>query len=126
MKPLVTMREALDSSDLFGRVFAGESWAKWRVWLIALMGEELTDEERVVFTGITGRDREPLERVEEAWAICGRRSESHAGGERRRQGGITKRFAVFATVGDRCFASGCEFFALLAGTGCYPVSASSI
>jgi hypothetical protein len=68
------MREALDSSDLFGRVFAGESWAKWRVWLIALMGEELTDEERVVFTGITGRDREPLERVEEAWAICGRRS----------------------------------------------------
>ncbi len=73
MKPLVTMRRALEDPDLFGALLPGESWASWRVLLIALMGEPLTDDERETFAALTGREKEPLERVEEFWAIIGRR-----------------------------------------------------
>jgi hypothetical protein len=41
--------------------------------LIALNGEKLTDAERVVFTKLTGREREPLQRCEEFWGVIGRR-----------------------------------------------------
>ncbi len=74
MKPLVTMRKALEDPDIFGKVFAGDSWAKWRVLLIAIMGEELTEAERMVFQELTEREREPLAPVEEFWGIIGRRS----------------------------------------------------
>jgi hypothetical protein len=74
MKPLVSMRAALADQQLFGTIFAGESWAGWRVLLIAIVGEELTTDERIVFEGLTGRQREPLEPVEEFWGIIGRRS----------------------------------------------------
>jgi hypothetical protein len=52
----------------------GGSWAKWRVLLIAAMGEELNSNERAIFMALTGRERGPLNRVEELWAIMGRRS----------------------------------------------------
>ena len=42
--------------------------------LIAICGETLTDDERVVFESLTGRPREPARRIDEAWAVCGRRS----------------------------------------------------
>ncbi len=74
MKKLMPMRAALESPDIFGKVFAGESWAKWRVLLIAIFGEELTAAERVVFKALTDREREPLEPVDEAWNVVGRRS----------------------------------------------------
>ncbi len=74
MTPLVTMRAALGDPDLFGAVLAGESWAAWRVLLIAMVGEELTVEERIVFQALTGREREPLGWIEEFWGIIGRRS----------------------------------------------------
>ncbi|GLR54341.1 hypothetical protein KYK30_32065 [Shinella yambaruensis] len=73
MKPLVTMREALEDPQLLGGAIPGESWALWRVLLIAAMGEALTDDERVLFHSVTGRSSEPLERVDEIWAIVGRR-----------------------------------------------------
>jgi hypothetical protein len=73
MKKLVTMREALAEPDLFGSILAGDSWLPWRVLLIAMFGEKLTDDERAVFTELTGRVVEPLEPVEEFWAIVGRR-----------------------------------------------------
>ncbi len=73
LRKLVTMREALDDLGYFGRLLAGDSWAAWRVLLIAICGEELTDGEREVFKARTGREREPLEMVEEFWAIIGRR-----------------------------------------------------
>jgi hypothetical protein len=69
LRPLVSMRAALGDPDLFGRVFAGESWAAWRVLLIAAMGEMLIDEERAVFESLTGRPQEPAQRVDEAWGI---------------------------------------------------------
>ncbi|MDE3176813.1 MAG: hypothetical protein KGM15_11990 [Pseudomonadota bacterium] len=48
------------------------------------MGEELTEGERAVFEDLTGREREPLSRVDELWAIIGRR------------GGKTRAAAVLA------------------------------
>jgi len=73
MKPLVSIRSALEDPQLLGNALAGDSWAVWRVILIAGLGEELTDEERVLFREVTGREKEPMERVDELWAIVGRR-----------------------------------------------------
>jgi hypothetical protein len=74
VKPLVSMRRALEDPQLLGSVFDGESWSKWRVLLIAAVGEPLTDSERSVFQALTGREREPLEFSEEIWLIVGRRA----------------------------------------------------
>jgi hypothetical protein len=73
MKPTVTLRRALTDPGLLGSILAGESWSAWRALLIASMGEPLNDAERATFTKLTGREREPLQRVEELWAIVGRR-----------------------------------------------------
>ncbi|RUX70684.1 hypothetical protein EN990_30975 [Mesorhizobium sp. M7A.F.Ca.US.005.03.1.1] len=73
MKPIISMREALADPDLFGTILTGDSWLPWRVMLIALMGEPLTAEERVIFTALTQREHEPLSPVEEFWGIVGRR-----------------------------------------------------
>jgi hypothetical protein len=72
-RPLVTMRAALADVNLLGNALVGDSWRPWRILLIALMGEALNGDERAVFERLTGREREPLERVEEFWAIVGRR-----------------------------------------------------
>ena len=72
MKPTVTIRKALSDPALLG-VLAGDSWSAWRTVLIAAMGEPLTDEERVTFTKLTGRSVEPLQRIEEAAFVVGRR-----------------------------------------------------
>jgi hypothetical protein len=85
MRPLLPMRAALADGEVFGEVFAGESWSGWRVLLIALRGEALTTEERVVFESLTGRPREPGRPVEEAFLVIGRRS------------GKTRACAVFAS-----------------------------
>src|SRR5262249_2712590 len=66
----------------------GPSRDEWRVWLIALIGESLTGVERAIFTSLTGRPQEPGELLEEAWAICGRRS------------GKTRSAAIFAAYAD--------------------------
>lgn len=75
MKRLVTMRNALESPDYFGgdNLLGGVSWFAWRAVLIAAMGEALYDDEREVFRQITGREREPLEQVEELTGVIGRR-----------------------------------------------------
>src|SRR5271165_5805287 len=72
--PPISMRECLEDEQLFGGVLAGPTWQPWRVLLIALAGEALTDAERIVFTRLTGRAREPLQFIEEFWAIAGRRA----------------------------------------------------
>ena len=73
MTPRFTMRQALDDPQLLGGVLAGASWQTWRAMLIAAMGEELTGDEREVFTRFTGRAAEPLQRIEEAAFVVGRR-----------------------------------------------------
>jgi hypothetical protein len=85
MKRAITMRAALADPRLLGNALAGESWATWRVFLIAAMGERLTTEEREVFTRFTGRQQEPGERIEEALYLVGRR------------GGKDRAAAVLAT-----------------------------
>jgi hypothetical protein len=69
----VTMRQALSDPELLGTVLEGPSWRTWVVVLVAIMGEALFAEERAIFKEITGRDREPGERVHEFWGIIGRR-----------------------------------------------------
>jgi hypothetical protein len=71
--PMVSLREALVDPQLLGNALAGDSWWAWRTLLIAAMGEPLSDDERAIFTRLTGREREPGVRVEELWGIVGRR-----------------------------------------------------
>jgi hypothetical protein len=74
VKPKISLRKALADRQLLGGALRGSSWLPWRVLLIAAMGEALTDTEREVFTKLTGgREREPLQRIEEASFIVGRR-----------------------------------------------------
>jgi hypothetical protein len=85
MTPTTTIRKALDDPGLLGNILSGKSWQAWRVLLIASMGEALTNEERPLFTQLTGRDQEPLQRVEEFVAVVGRR------------GGKSRAMATLAT-----------------------------
>lgn len=74
MKPLCSLREALTDPALLGGAIPGESWHVWRVLLIAAMGETLKDDERTLFTKLTGRAAEPGQTVEELWTVVGRRA----------------------------------------------------
>ena len=73
MIPRVPLREALSDSNLLGTAIAGDSWRSWRTLLIAAMGEALREDEREIFSKLTGRDREPLQRVDQFAAVIGRR-----------------------------------------------------
>ena len=90
MRPRTTLREALSDPALLGHVLKGDSWLPWRVLLIAAMGEALTDDERSIFTQLTGRAREPLQPVKELEAVVGRR------------GGKTSAMAAGATYIAAC------------------------
>jgi hypothetical protein len=101
-KVAVTMRKASSDPKLLGNVLAGESWRRWRTLLVSLMGEALTDDERAIFKDLTGREREPLERVEEFWGVIGRR-----GGKSRATAALVVFLACFVdhrsviAVGER-------------------------
>jgi hypothetical protein len=84
-QPPVTMRQALDDPQLLGHALEGSSWFAWRTLLIAAMGERLTPDERKAFAAFTGREREPLHRVDEFVAVVGRR------------GGKSKALSTLAT-----------------------------
>jgi hypothetical protein len=90
MRPRVSLRDALSDPHLLGHVLKGESWLPWRVLLIASMGEKLLDDERPIFTKLTGREREPLTRINELAIIAGRR------------GGKTTAMAAGATYLSSC------------------------
>ena len=69
MRKLITMRDALASEGYFGRLLSGDSWRAWRTLLVAIVGEELTEDERAIFESLTGRPTEPAEPLEEFWAV---------------------------------------------------------
>ena len=73
MKPRIALRKAFADPNLLGNVLHGSTWRPWRILLIAAMGESLRADERPVFTALTGRLTEPLQRIEELCAIVGRR-----------------------------------------------------
>jgi len=85
MKPLFTMREALEDPNLLGDVIKGESWKAWRTLLIASRGEQLDPHERKLFFKLTRRQRPPREPVDELGLIVGRR------------GGKSRALSVLAT-----------------------------
>lgn len=70
---LVSMRQALGDSAYFGGLLAGDSWAAWRVLLIAVVGEELrslsktsqTSQTSVSFSRPSQSAREPGRPLEE-------------------------------------------------------------
>src|SRR5580700_7910335 len=67
--PILSMREALDRKDYFGGQLSGDSWAKWRVLLIAIAGEPLLPDEVASFTELTGRAKAPAEPPREFWGV---------------------------------------------------------
>jgi hypothetical protein len=71
--PHLTLRKAITDPQLLGGSLKGQSWQPWCALLTAGMGEELTGEEREIFKKLTGREREPGQRVEELVCIVGRR-----------------------------------------------------
>ena len=73
MKTLIPMREALRRSEYFGDALVGNSWANWRVLLIAIAGEELDKTEAGAFKALSGRTGAPTEAAREFWAVVGRR-----------------------------------------------------
>ena len=73
MRKIVSARKAFEDPQLLG-VKKAASWLPMRSLAIAAMGEELTDEERAHFTKLTGREREPLQRVRRFITVAGRRS----------------------------------------------------
>jgi hypothetical protein len=89
MRRAVTMRAALGDPGLLGNALQGGSWAAWRTFLIAVMGEELTAPEREVFTRFTGRSQESGARIEEALFLIGRR-----GGKDRAAAALATYFAA--------------------------------
>jgi hypothetical protein len=75
MKKLVSMRQALEDPDLLAHALPGDSWSVWRIVLIALVGEELTPDERTLFASVTGgREIEPGVMADTFLAVAGRRS----------------------------------------------------
>lgn len=111
LRKLVTMREALLSPAYFGALLAGETWAAWRVLLIAIAGETLTSDERVIFRSLTGRAHEAEEPVEEFHGVIGRR------------GGKSRSMAVLGAYLAAC----CDHRAVLAPgeRGVLPIMAAS-
>ena len=85
MKPRISLRQSLQDPNLLGGALTGESWAAWRTLLVASMGESLTEDERATFRALTGRVREPLQRVDQFAAVVGRR------------GGKSRAMATLAT-----------------------------
>jgi hypothetical protein len=83
--PSIRQLDAQGRQRLLGGALPGDSWRPWRTLLIAANGEALTDDERALFTELTGREHEPLQRVDEVAAVVGRR------------GGKSRAMAVEAT-----------------------------
>lgn len=69
-----TIIAALDDPQLFLPFFPRqEEWARWRVFLKALFGLAMTDDEGAIYSYHTGREAPSSQPVKEAWLIVGRR-----------------------------------------------------
>jgi len=73
MRPSISLRKAFADPNLLGDALPGPTWRAWRVLLIAAMGEKLTNDERAIFTKLTGREHEPLQRVHDLAIVASRR-----------------------------------------------------
>jgi len=55
MRKIVTLRQALADPAYFGGQLSGDSWMRWRVLLLAILGEPLDAAELLAFSELTGR-----------------------------------------------------------------------
>lgn len=70
----MSVLQAMRDPDLFGAEFNSPSWTAWEAFLAALLGEEMTDEQKTLCHLHTGRTDLPLEAFRRAALICGRRA----------------------------------------------------
>jgi hypothetical protein len=79
MRPLVSLRHALEDPNLLGAVMGGASREAMRSLLLASQGEALTPTELAHFQTLTGRAVAPGVRAEELHVFAGRRSGKSSG-----------------------------------------------
>jgi len=67
--------EACHDEHLFKPLFRDLStWRNWMTILRAIFALQMDEEEKIVFTSLTGRETPPVQQVEECWLVCGRRA----------------------------------------------------
>jgi hypothetical protein len=67
--------DAMDEPRLWGGWFRRpETWRPWRVFLAALFGLPLSEDELAFYRECTGREDPPAGGTTEAWLVCGRRA----------------------------------------------------
>jgi hypothetical protein len=72
--PSITIIEVMTDPQLFGRWFSPiTTWGAWIVFLKALFGLPMTEQEATVFRRHTGRTRPPSIPAREMWVVVGRR-----------------------------------------------------
>jgi hypothetical protein len=72
LSPL-TILEAVENPAWFGPCFEQCSWDAWKVFLAALFGLPMTDQQAALFRQFSGRQMPPTRPAREAWVIVGRR-----------------------------------------------------
>ena len=66
--------DAMTDPKLFGRWFAGATWAAWCAFLAALFALPMTDAQAALYRTHTGRSGRPAMPAREGWVIAGRRA----------------------------------------------------
>ena len=84
----------LDDEKVFARIFSGDSWRNWRVFIKALFALPFDDGEREIYRERTGRASPPTTPFREAALVCGRR-----GGKSRTLALIAVYLACFFDYG---------------------------
>lgn len=70
----MTILDAIHDKQLFRPLFKNlDTWKSWLTVLRAIFALEMTDEERTLFTSLTGRETPPHAQVNECWLVVGRR-----------------------------------------------------
>lgn len=69
----LTIIQAFDDPNLFGRWFQGGSWRAWRAFLAALFGLPMADDLAAIGVACTGLTRLPEAPAREGWVVVGRR-----------------------------------------------------
>jgi hypothetical protein len=70
----VTIVETLDHRDLFASAFQTGDWSRWKTFLGAAYGLDLSPQDLELYRQCTGRETPPVAPAREVYAICGRRS----------------------------------------------------
>lgn len=94
----ITILDAMQHPNLFGKWFKSPTWAAWRVFLAALFGLPLDENDLALFRQHTGRQTPPKGQAREAWLVVGRR-------------GGKSRIAALCAVFLACFRSYTEILA---------------